>query len=255
MNYSDPTLREHLAAEYALGTLSGRARRRFERLMAEDAALRAAVAAWEARLNPLAETLEPPPPPPRVWEGIERALGPRPAGTPAPRRSWRETLFGRPRQPVPSLATAGLWYCVGFWRAVGLGAAALAAVLAVYLAVGRGPAPFVASHVAVLTSAETGPMLVARLDAASGRLTVIPVALPPAGPDQALELWLLPPDAAGPRSLGLLTPAGLERDLPAAELASLAGAALAVSLEPAGGSPTGRPTGPVLYQGAIVPTS
>ena len=93
-----------------------------------------------------------------------------------------------------------------------------------------------------------------RLDAESGRLTLTPVSLPPAGPDQDMELWLLPPGEA-PRSLGLLTPAGGERDLAREDLETLAGAALAVSLEPAGGSPTGQPTGPVLYHGPIIPAS
>ena len=51
MNYGDPTLRDHLAAEYALGTLRGRARRRFERLMAEDAGLRALVEAFTKALE------------------------------------------------------------------------------------------------------------------------------------------------------------------------------------------------------------
>ncbi|MDZ5460576.1 anti-sigma factor, partial [Azohydromonas lata] len=71
--------------------------------------------------------------------------------------------------------------------------------------------------------------------------------------DRALELWALPPQGA-PRSLGLISPQGvtvLPRErLPAAVLGP-GTAALAVSLEPAGGSPTGAPTGPVLYSGRL----
>jgi anti-sigma-K factor RskA len=255
MNYGDPTLREHLAAEYVLGTLRGRARRRFERLLAQDAGLRDLVRQWEARLNPLAERAPAVAPPPQLWARIEARLGaPASRGSAAARRSWIERLFGKPLTPVPSLATAGLWYCVGFWRALGIGGATVAAALALYLTVGQAPAPFLPSHVAVLAG-EAGPTLVARLDAASGHLALTPVALPPAASDTSLELWILPPGGAAPRSLGLLTSAGFEADLPPADIASLAAGGLAVSLEPAGGSPTGQPTGPVLYHGPILPAS
>lgn len=267
MNYGDPTLRDHLAAEYALGTLRGAARRRFERLMAGDAALRALVASWEARLNPLAETAVPAAPPAAVWRRIEAGLGPAPARAapsrpgPAPlgpasrRRSWAERLFGRPSTPVPSMATAGMWYCVGLWRALGLGATAVAVALALYLGVGQpavAPAP---THIAVLAAADGAAVLVARLDSRSGRLAITSVALPAVAPGQALELWLLPPDGAAPRSLGLIDGASADRDLGDEDVGSLTAGALAVSLEPAGGSPTGQPTGPVLYSGPVLPAT
>lgn len=270
MNYGDPTLRDHLAAGYALGTLRGAARRRFERLMAGDAALRALVASWEARLNPLAETAEPAPPPAAVWRRIEAGLGPAPARVPSPpeaaprrsthrrsphRRSWAERLFGRPSTPVPSMATAGMWYCVGLWRALGLGATAVAVALALYLGVGQptvAPAP---THIAVLAAADGAAVLVARLDSRSGRLAITSVALPAVAPGQALELWLLPPDGAAPRSLGLIDGASADRDLGDEDVGSLTAGALAVSLEPAGGSPTGQPTGPVLYSGPVLPAT
>ncbi|MHB1060100.1 MAG: hypothetical protein ACYC0F_19745, partial [Rhodanobacter sp.] len=173
MNYGDPSLRDHLAAEYALGTLRGAARRRFERLMAADPALRALVASGEARLNPLVETAEAVAPPAAVGNRIEAGLGPAPARSrAAPRRSWIERLFGRPSTPVPSMATAGMWYCVGLWRALGLGATALAVALALYLGVGQpavAPAP---THIAVLAAADGAAVLVARLDSRSGRLAL-----------------------------------------------------------------------------------
>src|SRR5215813_8278244 len=76
MNYRNPELRERLAAEYALGTLRGRARRRFERLLADDADLRRLVEGWELRLNTLAETALAVTPPARLWQRIEQRLGP-----------------------------------------------------------------------------------------------------------------------------------------------------------------------------------
>jgi anti-sigma factor ChrR (cupin superfamily) len=58
------------AGDYALGTLQGEARRRFERRMADDPGLRAEAEAWEARLAPLAEGLRPVAPPKRLWTAI-----------------------------------------------------------------------------------------------------------------------------------------------------------------------------------------
>lgn len=257
MNYGDPTLREHLAAEYALGTLRGRARRRFERLMAQDAALRDLVGQWEARLNPLAEGATPVVPPPQLWARIEARLGaPTSRASAAVKRSWFDRLFGKPLTPVPSLATAGMWYCVGFWRALGIGGVGVAVALALYLAAGQAPPPFVPSHVAVLAGEDAKPVLLARLDAASGRLELKPVGLPAVAPDKSLELWLVPPAGGGAvRSLGLVDPQGYTRDLPPVDVTELTQGALAVSLEPAGGSPTGVATGPVIYLGPLVPAS
>jgi len=67
---------------------------------------------------------------------------------------------------------------------------------------------------------------------------------------KALELWLQPPDATAPRSLGLLPAAGRQVTLPGVPAP---GTVLSVSLEPPGGSPTGAPTGRVVYAGTLRP--
>ena len=71
--------------------------------------------------------------------------------------------------------------------------------------------------------------------------------------NRVLELWSVPPQGA-PRSLGLISASGAtvvpRGKLPEALLKG-GTAALAVSLEPPGGSPTGVPTGPVLYAGKL----
>ena len=67
MNYRHPELRDRLASEYALGTLHGLARKRFERLMRDDADLRRSVAEWQERLMPMAQAIAPVNPPKRVW--------------------------------------------------------------------------------------------------------------------------------------------------------------------------------------------
>jgi quercetin dioxygenase-like cupin family protein len=78
MKYDDPDLQDMLAAEYALGTLTGAARRRFERLMAADPALGRLVEAWEQRLNALGGALPPVEPPPGLKLAIERRIADEP---------------------------------------------------------------------------------------------------------------------------------------------------------------------------------
>jgi anti-sigma-K factor RskA len=114
MNYADPDLFDRLAAEYALGTLRGPARRRFERLLSGDAHLRDSAENWELRVNLLGESAPAVAPPARVWEGIAERIGP----AAAPKR---DSLLNR------------LWASLGFWRAASLLAPA-AAALAVYVA-------------------------------------------------------------------------------------------------------------------------
>ena len=74
MNYNKPQLRQMLAAEYALGTLAGPARRRFQRLLADDPALRRDVAWWEGRLHALHGGIAPVRPRAQVWQEIQLRL-------------------------------------------------------------------------------------------------------------------------------------------------------------------------------------
>lgn len=224
MNCRDkPELRERLAAEYALGTLRGRARARLERWMREDAALGEAVGAWQDRLVPMAQAVAPVEPPQRVWRGIEARL------TPARGSS--------------------------FWRALGLvGAGAVAALVAVAIVVPRSPEGVPDSYVAVLSDPKTArPVLVAtagRTDKVL-RVRTLDPSIHVAG--KSLELWALPSRGGQPKSLGLLGTERVDLELVAAADQSLGDvAALAVSLEPVGGSRTGLPSGPVLYSGACV---
>ena len=228
MKYDRPELRERLAAEYALGTLRGAARRRFERLLAADAPLRDLVQAWELRLNLLAESAPAVTPPARVWERILQRLGPAPA---------REGLLAR------------WWNSLGFWRGAGLLAMAATAALALYIGL-TPPAPG-PSYIAVLIDANKTPILVARFDADTSRLSVRSLQPPAADPAHSRELWMVAGSSA-PRSLGLLGDTETTVTLPADQAAALTKAILAISLEPPGGSPNGSPT-EVLFTGAVVP--
>lgn len=68
-------LLDMLASEYALGTLRGGARRRFERWLADDPSLQAAVARWQNRLQPMSELTSAAQPSPQVWQALESRLG------------------------------------------------------------------------------------------------------------------------------------------------------------------------------------
>lgn len=227
MNYQHPELQQKLAGEYVLGTLQGGARRRFEQLLVDSRALQQVVQAWERRLAPWLQVATPEPVPGHVWTGIQQRLGHLPAAAPAPREG------------------------AGFWRWLGLGSTALAAALALVLVTrpAAPPAP-VAVDVAVLATDKSEPVWIVRQKGAVLELSGLAAVDVPAGRD--LELWSIPAGGA-PLSLGVVHrtgPAQAEVRLSEQARARLAqGALLAISLEPAGGSPTGAPTGPVLFTG------
>jgi len=228
MNYHDPDTLDALAAEYVVGTLRGAPRRRFERLLRESAEARAAVGHWEALLGSLGEVLPEERPPEQVWRRIDAEIAGR-------RTSGR------------------LWSSVRFWRVWGTGATVALIALAVALAV-PPPASLPVGQVAIVENDDDQPMWVITADSATGIIQARAVNAEAVAVDRAYELWMLPADGP-PRSLGLLPVNGgvARHDIPPALLALLGGAqGLAISLEPAGGSPTGQPTGPVLYQAPMV---
>ncbi len=238
MKYENPELRDRLAAEYALGTLRGAARRRFQKLMAGDPALRDLTLQWEMRLNDMAAGAQPVTPRPQLWQAIDRALGPVP----------------RPQHERPGLLS-GLWESLGFWRASAFGAAAVAAALILFIAIGKPPVAPETRYIAVLIDETATPVLVASLAAEDGKLSIKSIKPTNVGADKDLELWLVPPQGASPRSLGVLKGMQALVTLTKGDAADLTQGALAVSLEPAGGSPTGTATGPILYVGAVLPAA
>ena len=217
--YDDPAVREALAAEYVLGTLRGSARRRFERLLGQRADWRREVEQWSARLAGLAAAVPAREPPASVWEGIQARV-------------------------KPATRARGLRW----WQSLAAFASLAAVVLAVALFVVPSDAP--AQHTAVLkdTEGRAGWVVAVSATRVGGADIRVAVEGARAIPGRAFELWVLPAGAA-PISLGLL-PAQREARLPVrAGTAALlqSGTALAVSVEPPGGSPTGQPTGPVTH--------
>lgn len=213
---------DRLAAEYVLGTLRGAARRRFERWRATSALVDERCAYWEQQLLPLLGGIGRVEAPPRVWAGIRARLEvesphakPRTLRTLALAASvllvvaLAALLYWRTLSPGHPLEVATIATPRGalMWRVEVYGAAGVAADLSV--------------HAGVLTR--------------------------PAGHDY--ELWALP-QGGTPVSLGVLPyrESTQRRILTAVQQRALASALqLAVSIEPPGGSPTGQPTGAVVF--------
>ncbi len=228
-------LRELLAAEYAIGTLRGRARRRFETWMRTDADLARRVARWHEHLQPLADALAPVAPPSRVWAAIEARLG------------------------HARVASVPAWYDrIAFWR----GFSALALALAVFaIGVSLRPLPQPRTRVVqampdmVATIADPGsgrPVAVVMRTASSGALMVKIAADVDIPAGQDLQLWIAPTDREPMESVGMVPVAakGTAMPMPMPDDRMLARTkAFGLSLEPAGGSP--QPTH-VLGLGALM---
>lgn len=213
-----------LAAELALGLLEAEEQAQAERRQRIDPEFAAKVADWQSRLSPMAEAIAPVTPPKALFKKI--------AG---------EAYPDSPK---------GLWRQLGLLPAL-LGAAAAALVLVVTLQFGllTGPAePSLVARVA----AEDNSLVVAAAFVAETDTLFVERTTGAAASERVHELWLIAGDAA-PVSLGLIEVSNsvIELAVPAEIAALLQGGVLAVSDEPAGGSPTGAPTGAVLAVGEI----
>lgn len=229
MNYQNRTLIEELAAQYAIGTLRGPARRRFERLCQQDITALIAVRRWEDRLVDLASAITPVRPPASVWRGIQQRLR-------------RDTIAGR--GAVPGGWNRNQW-------AMAAGVAMLAVAVTLWMLFSSPATQLIA------TIADQQQTQLWRIEASSDRqeLHIATSAVLRPDASHAYELWALPESGAAPVSLGLMPQSGkLALQLNRTQRLALASAKqVAISLEPQGGSPTGAPTGPVLYVAAIVP--
>jgi anti-sigma-K factor RskA len=158
------------------------------------------------------------------------------------------------------------------WRSVAIAMQAIAALLAIYVIgaqfypnllslrgrfgeqqTAQGAAQPSSRLVAVLQQDPTSPAFLLTVDPQSRTLVVRRVA---ARPEQgrSYELWLVAKGAPAPKSLGLVGQDEFtQRAIPGSfDLATLRSASYAISLEPAGGSTSGVPTGPILFTGNIV---
>ncbi|MEJ0094797.1 MAG: anti-sigma factor [Methylocella sp.] len=237
--------REILAAEYVLGTLHVDERTLFASVLAHDEAARAAVAEWEKRLAPLSVAIADVAPPPVIWERIENAL------PPSQSRAFLAPSFAAIEGGLTERPTmAALRRSLNRWRGAALSVGAVAALLAIFVADRElfHHKSVLPSYVAVVNRGGDHPALIVRVDLGSGNVFVRPVAVEaPSG--KSLELWYIDQGKA-PKSMGVVAGDAIKMPLPAG--LSLEKATFAVTVEPEGGSPTGDPTGPVIYSGQLI---
>ena len=244
-----PDDRDRLAAEHVMGLLEGQEQAQAERLLETDSAFQTSVAAWRARLAELDETAPPAAAGEALWRRIEGSLAgsgqaaPVAAGDPTP------VIVQDPRS-----AFAALWRNLAFWRAAGLAGALATVALAISLGVlaERGSRAPVLVAVLLTDSNQPGGVVNAFAD---GEAELVPLGAIPIPPGRALEIWTLWDRARGPVSIGLIDEARRVRlnlrDLPRPGPNQL----FEITLEPATGSPTGRPTGPILMKGTTSPAA
>ena len=225
MKLADHALLDALCGEYLLGALRGPARRRLERAIRTEPRVASRVRYWE-NLAPRYSSAIEMQPSPRVWQALEHDLE-----------------LGRYRAP---------WYRTErFWIAA-CAAMAVVLVIAFTLQVMQHRDVIDAAPLATLSGKEDAPQ-VSALRSRDGRTLVLRSARPMvAGAKQSLELWVIPAEGGDPVSIGVLGSLDATLTLPSAPAGRLKpGATLAVSVEPAGGSKTGKPTGPVILVGKI----
>lgn len=216
--------REDLAGEYVLGTLQGEARDAFERQLASDAQLRAEVVAWEARLAPMLDAVEPVSPPPRVWKEIEQRINP---AREEPRSTFWDNLF--------------------FWRSVGMVAASLVVVLAITL-LGVSPDKVGVEGMMVVLNEQSKAGWVISSGKQPGALQVHAIDPTPMPTGKVCQLWV-EVNGGDMRSVGILPDEGWERlELPAKVKDR---SRYKVTIEPQGGAPGGRPSGEIVFEGAF----
>jgi len=226
-----------LAAEFVLGTLSREERQTVAERRATDKALDRAIEAWERRLSPLVETVAPVAPSPNLYNKIRAQIG--------------------LSQNVVSLKARehALARRANRWRNAFAGATALAASLAgviVYRdAVVSKPAT---QFVAVLNTGSDMPAFLLTVDTKTN-MCVITAVNPPQQHDKTYQVWMVSDKMPKPKSLGMVNKPGEMQSMPmqaGPEMDLFMNASFAVSVEPMGGSPTGLPTGPVLFSGKLV---
>jgi len=260
--------RDSLAAEYVLGTLDLETRADVEAQIATDPDLAQRVHRWERQLGELNGLVAPIEPPAATWDAIQARLA---AG-----EASSEPRSGR----SPTDRGAGivdLTRQLNRWRSIARWGGALAAAL-IALAAARElrpdllpqplrprtviqvvekpvevPTPRPAEFVAVLQQAAASPGFLLTFDFDQRALIIRRLGAEPQT-GKSYELWLVSDRLGAPRSLGVVgsDEFTIARPLQALEPAVINAAIYAVSLEPSGGSPTGAPTGPILYSGRLV---
>lgn len=253
MNTSSDSMtpeRNDLAAEYVLGVLDATERRAAAQRILREPSFGYEVFAWETRLMPLIDEITPVPAPFALWPRIRAA-----AGLPDDGRARAAEVRAPGRPGGRADARPSLWQSTPFWRwlTAAAFATAVASLAALFLVprITQVPQAAPAPMVAKLVQDDGRSLFLATVDARLGTMVVQPTTVTiPAG--RVPELWLIPPGGV-PHSLGLLDPTKANSVIVPKDLIAALGphAVVAVTVEPPGGGPGGKPSGPIIAKGEI----
>lgn len=228
----DPEERRALIGEYLLGLLDASDAAEIRQLLEEDQDAARMALEWERHFLELSDQLPPQQPSPALWTRIRHSLG----TTDTPR----------------SGLAASWWNNLLTWRLT-TAALAMALLVAILLPLLQAPQVEGERYTVVLQqpgqAAQPGWVIQVGGD---GTLQLEPLVADRIPEGRTLQFWTLQDPADGPRSLGLVE-AGQPLHLPAERIGAVqAGQLFELTLEPAGGSPYNRPSGPVQYIGRAV---
>ncbi|UJW75883.1 anti-sigma factor [Rhizobium sp. SL42] len=225
---------EVLAGEYVLGVLNLSERQQVEARLRHDRQFAAIVRRWETNLAHFNDEYDEETPSAVIFAEIERRI------------------FGPGLGRTSSGPWGAIWNSLPLWRGLSVAAiGTLALLLGLQWASELRPKPG-SRLTAELAGKDSAISLVAQYDEASGRLAFTPVANGGAE-EKSLELWLVEGEQP-PTSLGILPQTGQGEIVIPDEMRPrlTGGVVLAVSVEPLGGSPTGKATGPIVAAGEIL---
>lgn len=221
-----------LAGSYVAGLMDASETQDFEQRLANDPALRDAVNSAREQFLELDVTAAPVAPSANLWSRVEAGIDAQPQIV--------DLASHRQNRMSPARPAAN-----GFWR--GFAAASVVAMLAgasIYASLWPSPPRLVV----VLLDDNARPVSIVETYAGQ-KIRVVPLGRLDVPPGRTLQVWTLPDPATGPVSIGLLSSSSatvLEGPaLPNPKLEQL----YEITIEPAGGSPSGRPTGPIVGKG------
>jgi anti-sigma-K factor RskA len=271
-----------LAAEYALGTLDAEERAQAETMMSIDKDFAAMVDAWAYKLGALNQMVGSVEPKPEVWDRIKVAAGLSGAQLPLVLPEAPQPVAPVAADPIVPVQAGNVVAFPGQarrWRNIAAAVTAIAAALIAIVAlqvvqpdslpdslrpkprtqvveVKAPPAPAPAQYVAVLQKEGGSPAFILTVDGATRNFTVRKVGDTAPEPGKSFELWLISDKLGPPRSLGVIGTGDFTASPRLASYDSdiVKNAAYAVTVEPAGGSPDGKPTLPPVFAGKLIET-
>jgi len=230
--YQNPEIFEQLAIEYAVGSMQGRARKRFEALMETHFYLRAVVDAYENKFASLVELLPNAQPSDQVWKNIDAQI--------------QVSIPQEEKTP---------WWKTSFFKQ-GFGMAAMALVVSSVLLLNPmtfGPAATASAYTAVLESDSKVPMAVTKIQKSDMTLSVDIMKKVQIADDMELTLWCHPKDGGMPMKMGTISKSGKTNiKISKKEWQEMKNVgSLAISIEHKGENTAKKPTGKILLQGRL----